>query len=162
MEFVLIIALVLLLMIAALFVVTEYAFKSGQDIAASQMQQIGRTITDQSREVYYLGLFSQQILSFNVPEGVESMQTLAIKRGDTYTENYFIATMYTSGTLVNFSYPAEVPLVGNDCMDTVCGANPCTRCMFRNTDYSSGRKDFKLETIAWKGGYAVNITRVFI
>jgi hypothetical protein len=161
MEFVLIISLVLFLMLIALYMITDYAFKSGKDIAGSQLQQIGRTLTDQSREVYYLGLFSQEIISVNIPDGIQAMQTLSINKG-TSTENYYITSIFAGGRLVNVTFPAEVPLVTSGCADAICSGYPCTRCMFQPNDYSSGRKDLKLETIAWKGGYAVNITRVFI
>jgi hypothetical protein len=165
-EFVLLVSAVLMFMLIVLFVVANYALKSGEDITASQLNQIGWKMVDQSREIFYLGLFSREIISVNFPEGVNSFSTLNFQNEtDGSWESYLIINYQKGKDLVNMTFPSEVPLLTGSCTSTL-GCLPgitCLECSFGPTAYSAGRKDLKLECILLDtGDYAVNITNVSI
>lgn len=162
MEFVLIISLVLLVMLIALVLVNNLLFSSSTDVRNAQMREIGQTVTDQAREVNYLGLFTQEIVSFNMPDDIIKMGTVTYN-GSSGPEHYMYATMRDSGRILNFTFPSEVPLVTEDCSTYNCISGvSCVVCNFKPLDYKPGRKNFKLESTLWAGGYAVNISRADI
>jgi hypothetical protein len=166
MEFMLLISAVLLFLMITVYLVMNYALKSSEDIRGSQLSQIGWKMVDQSREIFYLGLFSREIVSVNFPEGVNSFSTLNfLNETDGSWESYLIINYQNGKDRVNMTFPSEVPLLTGSCT-SVAGCLPgitCVECGFDPAAYSAGRKDLKIECILLgAGGYAVNITKVSI
>jgi hypothetical protein len=159
-EFILLITALLFISIPIFYLLTDYGITSSSDISQTQLQQIGKRIVDESREVYYLGRFSKEIITVNMPEAVNSMGTLIIEDNDEY---YLVINYTRRADRIDLAIPSEVPLITGDCSDaTSCySGNTCYYCSFDAVDYRAGIKNFKLETIAsWNGMTAVNISQV--
>jgi len=174
MEFTLLIAAVLVIFLPIFFILSDASINTSSQIIDNQVTKIGRKLVDESREVYYLGLFSKQVVTVNIPERVISMNTVIINDSGAY-ENYLFIEIYKDGFLHNITFASEVPLVGkNPCyldpdIATGCSDPPllvtalkCYRCPFDSDDITPSTKHFKLETIRWKSEYAVNITQVYL
>lgn len=69
-EYLLIIALALGLLLPTTYIFFRYATKSNNEIVDSQINQIGKTIVDTAKTVFFSGEGSKIILELKVPENV--------------------------------------------------------------------------------------------
>ncbi len=166
MEFTLLIAALLFIFLPVFYFLGDYSLKSSSDIAGSEVNKIGQKLVDESREMYYMGLFSKEIVSLNIPESVIDMSTIIINNSGKLEYYLVISTSSASGRM-NVTFSSEVPLVTykpcyiDNQISSSCnpGVVDCYRCPFDNSNKFYGLKSFKLETVSWKNSYAVNITQ---
>jgi hypothetical protein len=162
MEFTLLIAALFFIFIPLFFILTDFSFNSNSEIQSLQVQSVGQKIVDESREIFYQGRFSREIITLNLPEYVTDMSTLIINKTDTDEgfEYYLIINYTKSGQIMDLAIPSEIPIVNSDCQhESNCyGGLDCTYCYFNITEKRPGVKNFMLETISFKGGNAINIT----
>jgi hypothetical protein len=172
-EFMLLIAAVLIIFLPMFYLLTEYSTSAGKGMVSAQIRQIGQKLVDESREMHYLGAYSREVVSVNMPNGVVNISTLTMLGSP--KEHYLRIRYYSEDLLVDMTIPSEVPLISSsssldtsvDCTHYIgnCPMNPsgqeCLLCQFKPEWYSEGRKDFKLETLPQGqplGSLAVNIT----
>jgi hypothetical protein len=161
MEFVLIISLFLFVMMIAIYLISDVLFVSHDDIRLTQMNGVGQNVVDEARDVHYLGLFSQEIMSVNMPEGIVQMRSITFMTAE--EEHYLVAMIEAKGERFNLTFPSEVPLLTGSCNEYFCtGTTVCRVCEFQPDLYSAGRKDIRLESVIKDGVYAVNISRTQI
>lgn len=75
-EYLLIIALVLGIIVPTTYLLFRYTSESNVQIIDSQITRIGRNIIDTAETVYFSGEGSKIILGINMPEGVENIAIL--------------------------------------------------------------------------------------
>ena len=167
MELVLLIAALLFIFLPIFYFLGDYSLKSGAQIVSSQVNQIGKKLVDESREMYYLGLFSKEIITVNIPDRVVGMNTIIINNSGDF-EYYLMIEYYKDQSRMNATFPSEVPIVTyKPCyiepnIAAACSGPgvDCYLCEFNTTDCTPGVKNFKLETVTWNKEFAVNITQV--
>ena len=165
MEFMLIIAGVLVLFLPIIYILADYSLEAGSDAREYQLNSMAERIVDESREIYYLGLFSKQIITVKVPDGVYDMSSYIINKSGTY-ENYLSISYYTDQGAERLLVPSEVPIITSDCNidNTIAsgcgGAVKCYACAFDPADYAEGSHNFQLKTLGWHEMIAVNMTQV--
>ena len=75
-EYLLIVALVLGLIIPITYLFFRYGSQSNEQIIDSQINQIGNTIVDTAEIVYYSGEGAKIILELKIPESIDSVDIL--------------------------------------------------------------------------------------
>ena len=75
-EYLLIIALVLGLIIPITYLFFRYGSQSNEQIVDSQINQIGNTIVDTAEIVYYSGEGAKIIVELKIPENIDSVDIL--------------------------------------------------------------------------------------
>ena len=75
-EYLLIIALVLGLIIPITYLFFRYGSQSNEQIVDSQINQIGNTIVDTAKIVYYSGEGAKIIVELKIPENIDSVDIL--------------------------------------------------------------------------------------
>ena len=182
-EFMILIAAVLLLFLPMMFLLADYSARSGSGVNVAKMNEIGNKLTIEAREIYYLGLWSKEVIIVNLPIGVEKMSTLMIyddkgngDPSDDMEEYYIMINYLKEGDLIEMVIPSEVIIITDDCESALAASNcpssvttasataTCYNCSFNPGSYTEGRKDLKLETIhdINIGKIGVNISRSLI
>jgi len=163
-EFTLLIAALLLIFLPLFFVLTDFSFKSNTEIQSQQVQTVSQKIVDESREIFFLGRYSKEIITVNLPDYITSMSTLIINRTSINLPNeYYLIINYTkAGQKVDLPIYSEVPLINSNCVHTpgCFGGLDCYYCQFSDVESRPGIKNYLLETITFKGGNAVNISQI--
>ena len=173
MEFMLLIAALLVISLPIFYLLGDYSLKSSREISLNQLNKIGQQLVDESRDVYYLGLFSRQIVTLNMPDNVRGMRSYIVN--GTSTEYVLVLSAMHDGKLIDIHFDSEVPLVtdGSCALDPAivsgCSGPPgpitgkhCYVCGFSPADNAPGVRNFRLETMQWHDMLAVNITQVSI
>ena len=75
-EYLLIVALVLGLIIPITYLFFRYGSQSNEQIIDSQINQIGNTVVDTAEIVYYSGEGAKIILELKIPESIDSVDIL--------------------------------------------------------------------------------------
>ncbi len=70
MEYLMVIALVMALIVPASYIFYKYAQSSSERIKAGQIDKMGNDIVDSAETIYYLGYPSRQDIDEQMPEGV--------------------------------------------------------------------------------------------
>jgi len=161
-EFMLLIAALLFIFLPLFYLLSDYSIKSNSDAASSGVLQIGQKMIDESREIFYLGRFSKEIITVNLPDNVLNMSTLIILDPSGNNEYYLIINYSKNTQMVDLPLMSEIPIVTSDCryISSCYGGSECYYCYFNQTESYPGKKNYRLETIQWKGRTAVNITTV--
>ena len=161
-EFILLITALLLIAIPAFYLLSDYAFKSSSDVAQVQIRESGQKIVDEAREMYYLGKFSKEIITVNMPDNVRSMSTLIVI-GTTDMEYYLIINHSNAEVNTDFLIQCEVPIITGTC-NYIPGCYPsknCYSCPFSPEAFQPGIKNYKIETLpSWNSLTVVNISLV--
>lgn len=165
-EFMLLIAAILIIFIPVFYLLTDYSITTGSELTTSRIRQIATKLVDESRETYYLGLFSREVVSVTMPDGITNLNTYIIEKGRPLTDEFYLNVSYRKGNLeITVPLMSEVPLITTSCnppvIDCQAGMN-CTSCTFDRKDYAAGAKNFRLETVAWNNRLAVQISPVYI
>jgi len=158
-EFVLLISFLLMAAVPIFFILSDYSFKSSTEASSSQLEATAHRLVDESREIFFLGLYSKDIITVRMPKQVTSMQTIYINGAQ---DEYYLLINYTKdGNEIQFPIKSEVPLFTGDCTSKPCyTASQCTYCSFNADDYSEGIKNFRLEAQPWGSMTGVNITHI--
>jgi hypothetical protein len=161
-EFAILIAALLAVFLPIFYLLSDYGLKSGSELLSSQINQIGTKIVDESREIFYLGLYSKEVITLNIPESIVSMKTFNVN-STSGVESYLIVNYRKEGFVINASFPSEVPMITGSCSQYPCfGGNTCWDCPFPSVAYTPGMKNFKRVSMLWEAGMAVNVTQVYI
>jgi hypothetical protein len=161
-EFAILIAALLAVFLPIFYLLSDYGLKSGSELLSSQINQIGTKIVDESREIYYLGLYSKEVITINLPENIIRMNSLVIDSGGA-TETYFLIHFRKDKYVLNASFPSEVPIITDDCHSYSCfGGDTCHVCNIRTHSEAAGVRNLRLESTLWDAGMGVNVTQVQI
>ena len=114
MEYLFIVALTFSIIIPTAYLFYSYSRESGQQIADSQIQQLGANIIDAAQSIYYSGQGSRTELQTNVPDGIDSVM---IMDGKELVFN--LSTEYGVSEIVFFS-SINITAVQSDCALNYC------------------------------------------
>ena len=168
-EFMILIAAVLLIFLPLFYIFTHYGLQSGTEMTSAKVIEIGNKLTLEAREIYFLGLWSKEILTINVPEGITNMHTLYIIDASSNSEQYYLIINYTrNADTIEVTIPAEIPIVSDQCSNLANANCPlgvgagydCLKCNLNRLAYTQGTRDIKLEAFDSTviGKLAVNIS----
>tara|TARA_Y100000310_G_scaffold81332_1_gene77923 strand:+ start:1023 stop:1472 length:450 start_codon:yes stop_codon:yes gene_type:complete len=76
-EYLMIIALTLGIIVPTAYLFFRYTSESSVEVSYSKINQIGRNIIDTAETVYYSGEGSKIVLEVNMPEGIDDIYVLA-------------------------------------------------------------------------------------
>jgi len=149
-EYLLIIALVLGIIVPTTYLLFRYTSESNVQIIDSQINRIGRNIIDTAETVYFSGEGSKIILEINMPEGIDNVSILR-KR-----ELVFNITTELGKTETVFFSSTDIPITSDDGTVADCASNG-------NCDLSDiagfGLKKIKIESVIINGQNKINISR---
>ena len=149
-EYLMIIALVLGIIVPTTYLLFRYTSESNVQIIDSQINQIGRKIIDTAKSVYFSGEGAKITLEINMPENVDDIYILA-KRELVFN----ITTELGKSQLVFFS-SNDIPITADDSSSTDCIND--IRC-----DLSSiagfGLKRVKIQSLIFGSQNKINISR---
>ena len=131
-EYLLIVALTLTLIIPATYVFYSYSKDSSQDITDAQLTKLGRGIVDTAETIFYSGLGSKTTMDINVPEGVISVVIIDGK------ELVFNVTTNIGVNEVVFFSSVNMTTTGSNCNVNVCSIPGLS---------NSGLKTLRIETV---------------
>ena len=111
-EYLMIIALTLGIMVPTAYIFFQYSIESNTKILDSQINQIGRSIIDTAETVYFSGQNSKIVLQLNMPESVNDINIINNR------ELVFnVATDIGEGEAVFFS---SINITSSDCQGSIC------------------------------------------
>ena len=110
-EYLIIVALVLSIIIPAFFLFTTYARESNHQIAEQRIQKMGSEIIKVATEIFYYGTPSMTVIDINMPDNIDKMWI--VNKSEDYSLNF----NYTLGTIF---FKSDVPLG--------CDLDDCYRC----------------------------------
>jgi len=161
-EFILLITALLFISIPVFYLMSDYSLKSSSEVASSQLRDSAQRIVDESREMFYLGKFSKEIITLNMPDNINGMSTMMILGSP--QEYYLIFNYTSSGKSINLPVSSEVPLItGNNCAfrPGCFPSKDCFICPFDSSAYKPGIKNLLIETIpSWNSMTVVNVSYV--
>ena len=113
-EYLMIIALVLGIIIPSTYLLFQSASESNVQILYSQISQIGNNIINTAETVYFSGEGSKIVLEVNMPKGVTNVKILANR------ELVFeIVSEFGTTEQVFFSSPT-IPIISDSCVGSNC------------------------------------------
>jgi hypothetical protein len=133
-------------------------------ITTQRTNELGNGIVDTAKQIYYLGIYSKKIVTYDVPNNAHKMFIMKMdKTGPAKTYYYFGLVLNDTKEAVKFFFPSEVPLMSDtagpyaayvDISDLSSYVSECTpptttTCSFYNFKGSvlkPGKKTFKIET----------------
>ncbi|MEM3374298.1 MAG: hypothetical protein QXE31_03685 [Candidatus Woesearchaeota archaeon] len=145
MEYVLMIAIALAILLSGIYVFRNYVFQSNDFAINNKLNQISNLIINNARKIYYYGVSSRTTLTFEMPSGITNMYILNVKGGN---ETYLIFKYITTGGENKVMYESSVPLYGDNCdinPDELCIDNDC-KCL-KKSIYGEGLKGIYLDVI---------------
>ncbi|MBN1157185.1 hypothetical protein JXA85_06180 [Candidatus Woesearchaeota archaeon] len=171
-EFSLLLALLLLIFLPIFYFFISQGMESRMNILESQIEHFGRKLLDESRELYYLGIFNKEILSMNMPENILNMTFITIQKpaDDKNTYEYYLKIDFLKKDEVNsIILSPEVPLTTLDSSNMYTCAfeedyqgYAAMECKLDSTSLAPGHKDFKLEVVNWQWPEGENIIAVSV
>jgi hypothetical protein len=126
-------------------------------ITTERANELGNGIVDNAKQMYYLGIYSKKIVTYDVPNNVHKMFIIQMEK-DSKTYYYFGLILNDTKDATKFFFPSEVPLMSDatslyvDTSDLSSYVSECasaTSCSFYNFKGSvlrPGKKRFKIET----------------
>jgi len=161
-EFAILIAALLAIFLPLFYLVSDYGLKSGAEIVSTQIYQIGENVVAEARQIYFLGLYSKEVVTLNIPENILGMSTLVIN-SSAGTENYLFVKFRREDQVLNHSFYSDIPIITSACMRSDCfGDATCYSCELDPSAYLPGMKHYRLETVIWDVGMAVRVDQVYI
>ena len=150
-EYLLIIALVLGIIVPTTYLLFRYTSESNVRIIDSQINQIGRNIIDTAETVYFSGEGSKIILEINMPEGIDNVSILK-KR-----ELVFNITTELGATEVVFFSSTDIDITSDDGTSAECTND--VKCDLSDIA-GFGLKKIKIESVIINSENKVNISRL--
>ena len=145
-EFMILVGLVLIIFIPLFVILTLSSIESTEQISTERIGSTARTMLDESREIYYLGEGSRQIITIDIPRGVHAVQIV-----NTSTTYELVFAFTQSGINSSISHVSEVPVRINEAQTTSCNPVPsCVDCdceQFTFEEGRSGARNIELRTI---------------
>ena len=145
MEYVMIIALALLILLPSIYLFRDYAFSSSDKLLDARLQEVSNQIMQKSRRIFYYGPPSRSVLSIDMPGQISGMFTGY--KGKEYLLGFIVTS--TKGSQ-EFIYSSEIPLLPSssatvDCVPVpqICASTPGLTCAcFAENLYSNGEKRY--------------------
>jgi hypothetical protein len=150
-EYLLIIALVLGIIVPTTYLLFRYTSESNVQIIDSQINQIGRNIIDTAETVYFSGEGSKIILEINMPEGIDNISILR-KR-----ELVFNITTELGAAEVVFFSSIDIDITSDDGTSVDCTND--VRCDLSDIA-GFGLKKIKIESVMINSQNKINISRL--
>ena len=144
-EFMILVGLVLIIFIPLFVILTLSSIESTEQISTERIGSTARTLLDESREIYYLGEGSRQIITIDIPRGVNAVQIV-----NTSTTHELMFLFNHSGRTSSVSHASEVPIrIGSD--SETCNPEPdctisCDCTQFSVSDMRTGERNIELRT----------------
>jgi hypothetical protein len=113
-EYLMIIALTLGIIVPTTYLFFRYSVQSNTEIVDAQINQIGRTIMDTAETVYFSGESSKIVLELNMPKNVVDAYILANR------ELVFRINSEIGESEAVFFSTTGIPIVSNQCAGTRC------------------------------------------
>jgi len=155
-EFMIFIGFILIVIAVSAYVLFNFSSTAMEGIFQERINDVGETMVNNAREMFYLGLYSKVVVTVNLPSKISNMYTLQITQGAN-TENYIIFEYPArDGATATIFVASEVPLMTRqaDCTDDSAGAvipecatDTCNLCYFQPKEYSKGPKNFRITHI---------------
>ncbi len=141
----------------------------GEKISGEQAVEFGEGLTDDAKQVYYLGIYSKKLVTYQLPGNIDKMFVLHLTDESAEPDRHFyyfgFNTEYSNAR--KFIFESDVPLTSVEGVYSLsnsevkmvsdpsgqivyeCGYEgyTCTLYLFEGSVMKSGRKEFKLETI---------------
>ena len=142
-EYILIIAIALMILIPAVYVFRNYAFESNERIMEQRLAELSNEIIVKASKIYYYGPPSKSVVSLEMPPQINNMYVLFSNQTD---ESFFVFNIQSKSGQKDIFYQSDIPL---DSDGDIC--NPNTECLkgfckcFPERFYSKGLKNFVLE-----------------
>ena len=148
-EYLLVIALVLGIIVPTTYLLFRYSSESNAEIVDSRIIKIGRSIIDTAETVYFSGEGAKIVVELTMPEGVDDVHILSNR------ELVFSITTEIGETESVFFSSVNIPITANDGTSAECINNG-------NCDLSSiagvGLKKIKIESLIINDENQVNIS----
>lgn len=132
-EYLLVVALTLAIIVPTAYLFYNYSKESSQEITDSQITKIGKSIVDTAETIFYSGQGSKTTLELNVPDNVQSAQII-----DGREIVLSLTTNFGISEIVFFS-SVNISTSGSNCEQMVCQLPELA---------SSGLKKVKIEAIS--------------
>ncbi|MBI4149644.1 hypothetical protein HY491_04300 [Candidatus Woesearchaeota archaeon] len=157
MEYVMIFAFILLIIIPTAYVFRDYIRESTDSITINKIGRIARAIADTGREAYFTGPPFKSVITIEFPEQIGSMYVLDSR--ESQSPEYFLMfnVLTATGTQTLF-FESDVPIqcytsASNLCLEDTTLHEQCRvpgfHCSaFEARDYSPGLKRMKIEANA--------------
>ncbi len=133
-EFMLIIALTLIIIVPTTYLFYSYSKESSQGISDAQISKVGRDIIDTAESIYYSGQGSKAVLELNVPEQISGASVI-----DGRELVFNITTSFGVSEIVFFSSVNLTTTTNPNCIANVCKLPELS---------SPGLKKLKIEAVS--------------
>ena len=145
MEFIMIVAISMMILLPGIYLFRNYVFESSDSILSARLSEVADVILLKAKKMYYYGPPSKSTIEVDMPPQLGSMYVIANPNNLEETEYYLGFTKLTSRGPEEITYYSNVPLkiAGTvDCGD-VC--DDCTYYQCANiTYYDEGRKNIQV------------------
>jgi len=118
---------------------------------------LGQGLVNDAKQVYYLGLYSNKVVEYDVPRNVQNMYVVEITK-DSNKYYYFGLVLADGKTTAKFTFQSDIPIIAQSDKGHVSNLapdpNPIDECSGNCKFYTfvepiknAGKKKFKIETI---------------
>ncbi len=114
MEYMLIVALTLALILPTTYIFYNYSKESSQEITDAQITKLGRSIVDTAASIFYTGSGSRTTLKLDIPKGVSSALII-----DGRELVFNVTTSFGVSEAVFFS-SVNLTTISSNCIVNVC------------------------------------------
>jgi hypothetical protein len=131
-------------------------------INIQKIEDLGLGVLNDAKQMYYLGLYSNKVVEYNIPNNVVNMYILDLTRSSDGGKEYYLGIVVQNGRdTEQFNFLSDVPISSTlsnyvdidstlnsqvDACDAVTG-NTCTFYSFKDNAISPGKRRFKIETL---------------
>lgn len=142
-------------------------------INVQKVEDLSLGILNDAKQMYYLGLYSNKMVEYEMPRNVENIYILQLEKPDGKKEYYFGVTLTNGVDLNTFNFLSDVPLTSRESgmvirdqslgnLVPVCASAgyDCEFYSFIGGSISPGKKRFKVETM-YDTGLQMVITRIY-
>lgn len=151
-EYLVIIALTLGIIVPTTYLFFQYTSESNIQILDAQINKIGRGIIDTSETVYFSGEHAKIVMELNMPENVFNAEIIDHRE--------LVLKVNTENGVTDMVFFSSIPIISGDTTDPNCIIDG--NCVLEIIS-GAGLKKIKIETIAnpdvIAGGIVVNISR---
>jgi hypothetical protein len=131
---------------------------------SQRINDLGRGLTKSAKEIYFLGLYSKQVVEYEIPDNLEKMFILDFNESNEHIYYIVIFSQDRKGTN-KFYFLSDVPLTSDDSsnyvehiesdvpvdfrdeIDECIGNKKCSFYNFIDNAIFPGKKSYRIETI---------------
>ncbi len=145
MEFIMIVAISMMILLPGIYLFRNYAFESNDQILTARLNEISDTVLLKSKKMYYYGPPSKSTIEVDMPPQLGNIYVIANPDNTENVEYYLGFTILTSRGPEEITYYSDVPL--SIAGEVECG-DLCTECTYyqcgNSTYYGEGRKNIQV------------------